>query len=86
MRLPVLLAFLLACLVATAASAIVIRHDVDDEKYRIPASDFPAPADMPSEGHGGLIAQAAISTGDWILPVFSRRLKVVRPVSTTGVN
>jgi hypothetical protein len=54
---------LLALLAASStASAIVIRHDVDDAKYRIPASDFPALADMPGEGHGVLIAPQWIAT------------------------
>ena len=48
---------LLALLItSTSAGAIVIRHDVDDAKYRIAASEFPALADMPGEGHGVLIA------------------------------
>jgi secreted trypsin-like serine protease len=41
---------------SSTASAVVIRHDVDDSKYRIPASEFPALVDMPGEGHGVLIA------------------------------
>jgi chymotrypsin len=36
--------------------AIVIRDDVDDAKYRVPASEFPALVDLPDEGHGVLIA------------------------------
>ncbi|OAX58177.1 trypsin-like serine protease [Xanthomonas graminis] len=48
---------LLALLVVSfSASAIVIRDDVDDAKYRVPASAFPALVDMPGEGHGVLIA------------------------------
>ncbi len=38
------------------AGAIVIRSDVDESAYRIPACAFPALADMPGEGHGVLIA------------------------------
>lgn len=45
-----------------SASAIVIRHDVDDSKYRVPASEFPALVDMPSEGHGVLIAPQWVVT------------------------
>lgn len=41
--------------VSFSASAIVIRDDVDDAKYRVPASGFPALVDMPGEGHGVLI-------------------------------
>ena len=54
---------LLALLVASSsASAIVIRDDVDDSKYRVPASDFPALVDMPGEGHGVLIAPQWVVT------------------------
>jgi chymotrypsin len=54
---------LLALLVASfGASAIVIRDDVDDAKYRVPASAFPALVDMPGEGHGVLIAPRWVVT------------------------
>lgn len=62
MRLPVLLAFPLACLAATAASAIVIRHDIPDSAYVVPASDFPALVDLPHESHGVLISDQWIVT------------------------
>jgi hypothetical protein len=42
-------------LLPCAASAVVIRADVDDTKYRIEATAFPALVDMPGEGHGVLI-------------------------------
>lgn len=45
-----------------SVSAIVIRHDVDDSKYRIQAAEFPAFADMPVEGHGVLIAPQWVVT------------------------
>jgi chymotrypsin len=45
-----------------SASAIVIRDDVDDSKYRVPASEFPALVDMPGEGHGVLIAPQWVIT------------------------
>jgi hypothetical protein len=48
--------------VSFSASAIVIRDDVDDSKYRVPASGFPALADMPGEGHGVLIAPRWVVT------------------------
>ncbi|SEA20020.1 hypothetical protein SAMN04488051_10272 [Alkalimonas amylolytica] len=32
--------------VSCSVSAIVIRHDVDDSKYRIQATEFPALADL----------------------------------------
>lgn len=47
---------------STAAGAIVIRHDVDDAQYRVPASEFPALVDMPGEGHGVLIAPQWVVT------------------------
>jgi hypothetical protein len=48
--------------VSVNASAIVIRDDVDDSKYRVPASEFPALVDMPGEGHGVLIAPQWVIT------------------------
>lgn len=39
-----------------STSAIVIRDDTDDAKYRLQPAEFPALADMPGEGHGVLIA------------------------------
>ncbi|MGY0634801.1 trypsin-like serine protease [Luteimonas sp. A478] len=62
-----LLAMLLA--VSSTASAIVIRHDVEDSQYRIPASGFPALTDMPGEGHGVLIAPQWIVTAAHVLPL-----------------
>ena len=54
---------LLALLVVSfSASAIVIRDDVDDSNYRVPASEFPALVDMPNEGHGVLIAPQWVIT------------------------
>lgn len=41
--------------------AVVIRDDVPDAQYRMAASEFPALADMPGEGHGVLIAP------EWVL-------------------
>ena len=55
--------WLLALLVVSfSASAIVIRDDVDDSNYRVPASEFPALVDMPGEGHGVLIAPQWVVT------------------------
>lgn len=48
--------------VATSAGAVVIRSDVDDARYRIPASAIPALADLPGEGHGVLIAPRWVVT------------------------
>lgn len=56
------LALLALLAVSSAANAIVIRHDVDDAKYRVPASELPALADMPGEGHGVLIAPQWVLT------------------------
>ena len=54
---------LLALLAASStASAIVIRDDVDDSKYRVPSSEFPALVDMPGEGHGVLLAPQRVIT------------------------
>jgi len=55
-----ILAFLLVT--ATAANAIVIRSDVPDSKYQVPASAFPALADLPMEAHGTLIAKRWVLT------------------------
>ena len=38
-----------------SASAVVIRDDVDDAKYRVPDAELPALADIPMEGQGVLI-------------------------------
>lgn len=54
-----LLVLTLAC---NAASAIVIRDDVEDSTYRIPAQEFPALVDLPGEGHGVLIASRWVVT------------------------
>ncbi|ANB16384.1 S1 family peptidase [Dokdonella koreensis] len=50
------------------ASAVVIRHDVEDAKYRIPASVFPALADLPGEGQGVLIAPHWVVTAAHAVP------------------
>lgn len=49
-------------LLASTASAIVIRHDVDDSRYWVAASEFPALVDFAHEGHGVLIAPRWIVT------------------------
>jgi len=48
--------------VSSTAGAIVIRDDVDDSKYQIPLSEFPALVDIPGEGHGVLIAPQWVIT------------------------
>jgi hypothetical protein len=62
---------LAACLLAisTIAGAVVIRADVDDAKYRIPDSDFPALVDIPGEGHGVLIAPQWVVTAAHAAPM-----------------
>jgi chymotrypsin len=56
------LLWLALLVVSSSASAIVIRDDVDDANYRVPASEFPALVDMPGEGHGVLIAPQWVVT------------------------
>ena len=51
------------------ASAVVIRSDVKDAKYRVPASAFPALVDMPGEGHGVLIAPQWVVTAAHAAPM-----------------
>ena len=60
---------LLLLAVMSTASAIVIRHDVDDSKYQVPASAFPALVDMPGEGHGVLIASQWVVTAAHAAPM-----------------
>lgn len=55
--------------VSTAVGAVVIRADVDDAKYRVPASAFPALVDMPGEGHGVLIAPQWVVTAAHAAPM-----------------
>jgi hypothetical protein len=57
--------YLLALILPAASStanAVVIRHDVEDAAYRIPASAFPALVDLPGEGHGVLIGPQWVVT------------------------
>lgn len=55
--------------ISFTASAVVIRSDVDDAKYRVPASAFPALVDMPGEGHGVLIAPQWVVTAAHAAPM-----------------
>lgn len=57
------------------ASAIVIRSDVKDAKYRVPASEFPALADMPGEGQGALIAPRWVVTAAHAAPMQMRGME-----------
>lgn len=52
-----------------AVGAVVIRDDVDDARYQIDASVFPALADMPGEGHGVLIAPRWVVTAAHAAPM-----------------
>lgn len=56
------LLLVLALAASFSAHAIVTRHDLDDAKYRIAATEFPALVDMPGEGHGVLIAPQWVVT------------------------
>lgn len=55
--------------VSFSASAVVIRSDVKDAKYRVTASEFPALADMPGEGQGVLIAPQWVVTAAHAAPM-----------------
>lgn len=69
---------LIALLAASStASAVVIRHDVDDSKYRIPASTFSALVDMPGEGHGVLIDPRWVVTAAHTIPWHWEKKQVV---------
>ncbi len=66
-----LLSLLMFLLFSSTANAIVIRDDVDDAQYRVPASEFPALVDMPGEGHGVLIAPQWVITAAHTIPQHS---------------
>ncbi|MBO9882406.1 trypsin-like serine protease [Xanthomonas sp. D-109] len=59
------------CLLAlsTAAGAVVVRADVEETRYRIPATAFPALVDLPGEGHGVLIAPEWVVTAAHAAPM-----------------
>ena len=69
--------FLILLTASSAASAIVVRHDVDDSKYRIPASEFPALVDMPGEAHGVLITPQWVITAAHTIPEHPELKQVV---------
>lgn len=60
--------FMLLTAMSSVASAIVIRHDVDDADYRVAMSEFSALVDMPGEGHGALIAPQWVVTAAHVIP------------------
>jgi len=71
-RISATLKGLLACslaLIPFAASAVVVRSDVSDAAYLVPASAFPALVDMPDEGHGVLIAPRWVVTAAHAAPM-----------------
>jgi len=45
-----------------AAYAVVIRHDVADSRYVVPEQSIPSLTNLPSEGHGALIAPRWVVT------------------------
>jgi hypothetical protein len=61
-RLFALFLFLVLPCAASDAGAIVVRHDVDDARYRVDADELPALVDLPGEGHGVLIAPGWVLT------------------------
>lgn len=69
-----LLMFLAA---SSVANAIVIRDDVDDSAYRIPAAEFPALVDMPGEGHGVLVTPQWVITAAHVIPWHTELTQVV---------
>jgi secreted trypsin-like serine protease len=60
MKIPVIAVPLL--LLSTTANAIVKRHNVPDELYRVSSQVIPALVDLPDEGHGTLIAPRWVIT------------------------
>ncbi len=48
--------------VSSPARAVVIRDDLDDSKYLVPAAEFAALVDLPGEGHGVLVAPRWVVT------------------------
>ncbi len=62
--------------VSSTAAAVVIRDDVDDSAFRIPASEFPALVDMPGEAHGVLIAPRWVITAAHTIPAHSELKQV----------
>jgi hypothetical protein len=67
-------------LASVSAHAVIIRHDVPDEKYRVDPKDFPALADLPGAGQGVLISPF------WVLTV-ARAVegKNIQQVTINGV-
>jgi chymotrypsin len=65
---------------SSTASAIVIRDDIPDWKYLVPANDFPALVDLPGADHGVLISQ------QWVVTVAHAVMsKTVKEVTINGM-
>ncbi len=75
-RVGVLLAGMM--LGAVGANAIIIRHDVPDEKYRVDAKEFPQLADLPGTGEGVLVSP------EWV--VTAARAVVGKDVHEVTIN
>lgn len=56
------LTLLLLLAITGSTGAVVIRDDAGDAQYRVAASEFPALVDLPTEGHGVLIAPQWVAT------------------------
>ncbi|HED4875068.1 TPA: trypsin-like serine protease [Stenotrophomonas maltophilia] len=78
--------FLLFAALPLAAGAVVIRDDVDDARYRIEGSAFPALADMPGEGHGVLIDPRWVVTAAHAAPMEGMGATITINGSAYGVE
>lgn len=78
--------FLLFAALPLAAGAVVIRDDVDDARYQIEGSAFPALADMPGEGHGVLIDPRWVVTAAHAAPMEGMGASVTINGSAYGVE
>jgi hypothetical protein len=79
-----ILIFLLA--ISFPVSGIVIRHDIDDTTYRATTIEFPALVDLPSEGHGVLIAPQWVVTAAHAVTWQSEIKQVVLNGKARGVE
>jgi hypothetical protein len=83
MKRPILILLLALSL---PVSAIVIRHDVEDSRYRAAPADFPALVDLPGEGHGILIAPQWVVTAAHAVTWQSEIREVVLNGKARGVE
>jgi len=77
---------LIPLLAWSTSSAVIIRGDVEDARYRFPASAFPALADMPGEGHGVLIAPQWVVTAAHAAPMQGMKVDVTIGGLARGVK